>query len=206
MVGLLIAIEGINGCGKTTIINQIQAQYKNKQDVVIYKFPNRNTKYGKIIDKFLRKEIQINSAYDVLDLFAKNRNEFKSSMVNDLKKNKIVICDRYTLSGIVYQIPLNVKEQSYQHYYNLISYFDKDTIKPNFTFLINGDFLHLRKDVEQRYHNKTYVSNQLFNKFVTILEHSKQPYMIVTNQSNNISYALNTITSKIEDLQYIYTK
>ena len=94
MVGLLIVIEGINGCGKTTIINNILKFYKGKKEVVVYKFPNRTTKYGKILDKFLKKEIQIDSKYDILDLFTKNRQDFQDSIFEDIKSNK-QICDEF---------------------------------------------------------------------------------------------------------------
>ena len=200
MAGLLIAIEGINGCGKTTIINNILKYYKDKKEVVVYKFPNRTTKYGKILDKFLKKEIQIESKYDILDLFTKNRQEFQDSILNDIKANKIVICDRYTISGIVYQIPLYANEESYKYYYQLLNYFDKHTHIPNLTFLIDGDFLHLRDDVSQRYHYNSNTSNQIFNIFNKILNCSNQEYIIVSNKVNDINYASDTIIYNIQKL------
>ena len=57
-----IVFEGINGSGKTTIINNLINYYTNKNIKYQYiKFPDRTSNSGKIIDKFLKNQYEFNS-------------------------------------------------------------------------------------------------------------------------------------------------
>ena len=65
--GLLVVVEGVNGAGKSTIINNIVSYYKDMEvPHSLYKFPNRSGPTGEKIDKYLKGEIKIKSKYDVI--------------------------------------------------------------------------------------------------------------------------------------------
>lgn len=188
---MLIVFEGVNGCGKTTIIDNLISRM-NIDSYKIYKFPNRNTKYGKILNDYLTKKIVITSKYDIINLFALNRLEFIDSILNDLKNGINVICDRYYYSGMVYQIPENIRHIKY--YYHILKYFDKDMPKPDIVFLVNGNFLKLRNECAELYHTIDDITiNKLFDKFRKIINCDNVNNIIIDNEYDNLPIVITRI-------------
>jgi dTMP kinase len=57
---MLISFEGGDRCGKTTQIELLKKEIEQgNQEVVTLKHPNRSTASGKIIDKYLKKELEL---------------------------------------------------------------------------------------------------------------------------------------------------
>jgi dTMP kinase len=57
---MLISFEGGDRCGKTTQIELLKKEIEQgNQKVVTLKHPNRLTASGKIIDKYLKKELEL---------------------------------------------------------------------------------------------------------------------------------------------------
>ena len=50
-------------------------------------------KLEKKIDKFLKKEIEIKSKYDIIDMFAKDRNDAINNILTDLHNGDVVLSD-----------------------------------------------------------------------------------------------------------------
>lgn len=203
MIGKLIVLEGINGCGKSTIIAELVKFYKlNNRLVKVYKFPDRTTYYGNKIDKFLKKEIDIPSKYDVLDLFAKNRYEFKQQIIKDLIDGYIILCDRYYYSGIVYQIPESITDKFTIYLYAyVISYFDNGMPNPDLILLIDGNYLSNRNDdIVQRYHYNEERAQLLFEKFKLIINHGSVSNFIIDNNFNHLWITVQTIVEKINNI------
>ncbi|ADB57416.1 dTMP kinase [Archaeoglobus profundus] len=99
---MLIAVEGIDGSGKTTIVRFLVEELKKRgYDVVAFKEPT-DSEYGKKIRQIL-KERKI-SPEEELKLFIKDR-EFnvRNNILPALKSGKVVIMDRYYYSTIAYQ-------------------------------------------------------------------------------------------------------
>ncbi len=97
---MLIAIEGIDGAGKTTIANFLAEELRKMgYDVVVFKEPS-NSEYGKKI-KFADKRLSLE---EELDHIIKDRIEdVKNNITPALKDGKIVIMDRYYYSNAAYQ-------------------------------------------------------------------------------------------------------
>jgi len=99
---MLIAIEGIDGAGKTTIVKFLEGELKKRgYDVITFKEPT-DSEWGQKIrqalkDRSLKPE-------DELELFLKDRElNVKNNILPALKAGKIVIMDRYYYSTIAYQ-------------------------------------------------------------------------------------------------------
>ncbi len=97
---MLIAVEGIDGAGKTTISRYIADILKKRgYDVIVLKEPT-DGRYGREIkssDKRLDPERE-------LELFILDRSEdVKNNILPALKAGKVVIMDRYYYSNIAYQ-------------------------------------------------------------------------------------------------------
>lgn len=100
--GFLIAIEGIDGAGKTTQAHML-AQLCEAHDLMHSrsKEPTRG-KFGSILrESALTGRLSLE---EELDLFLKDRREHVASLINPaLERNEIVILDRYYFSTAAYQ-------------------------------------------------------------------------------------------------------
>lgn len=198
MRGKLIAIEGINGCGKSSIIKEIASYYTHIGEIVkIFKFPDRSGKYGSLIDDHLRKKDVFDSKYDLLDAFAANRLAVRNDIIAYIQLGYIVICDRYFYSGIAYHIPLNANKSKIKLYNDIIGHFDCGMPIPDMTYLINGDFLKLRNEESQRYHYDSHKAHQLFDIFREVISLNTKRYTLLKNEFNKsemiITYIINDI-------------
>jgi dTMP kinase len=193
--GKIIVFEGINGSGKTTIINNIYKELlKTQKNVKILKFPNRNTESGIIIDKFLKKQYNFKNLDEQIKIFADNRKECKESIEILLKNNYIILCDRYIYSNIAYILTdqtLNIlnnnnKNDKIISFSNIIQY-DYELFKPHYVFLIKGDYIHLRNNtIIERYHADAIKNNLIFNNYILSLKYTNANFIIINNNIDNL--------------------
>lgn len=71
-------------------------------------FPNRETKIGQKIDKYLRGEINMEKE-EIHKLFSQNRQEFRLTILYLMNLGVNVIVDRYSHSGFAYSIASGLK-------------------------------------------------------------------------------------------------
>lgn len=90
----MICVEGIDRSGKTSAIQSLS----NILDVEIVSFPERSNFTGRLLNKFLKGKDLNKQATHLL--FSANRWEVMSS----LKRDKVVVIDRYYYSGIAYSM------------------------------------------------------------------------------------------------------
>ncbi len=99
--GLFVALEGIDGTGKTTLTSMLDKSLSRFLDVLITKEPS-DTVYGRKL-RIAFEEGRL-SPEEELELFVKDREEhIKNIVIPNLKQNRIVITDRYFFSNIAYQ-------------------------------------------------------------------------------------------------------
>lgn len=125
--GLLIVLEGIDQCGKTTISKLL----KNKLEelnlkTIIQTFPDKSTLIGNVINSYLQGNTKLSPQESHL-LYSLNRHEKKSFMVEKLYNNYNIICDRYIFSGIAYSLANGLD-------YNFCLNTEQYLIKPDLTF------------------------------------------------------------------------
>ena len=101
---MFISFEGIEGSGKSTLLENLKKYYLKKELEVIFTKEPGGTELGKDIrDILLNPESSISSEAELLLLMA-DRIEHVTTIINpNLKKNKIIFCDRYIDSTIAYQ-------------------------------------------------------------------------------------------------------
>ncbi|HJM69050.1 MAG TPA: dTMP kinase [Candidatus Babeliales bacterium] len=102
--GLLISVEGIDGCGKSTFLKNLQQKLEEHGiQPVVTKEPG-GSPLGKLLRQIiLKKEVPLCSKSEFL-LFASDRAQHTEQIVEPaLKDNKVVISDRMGDSSIVYQ-------------------------------------------------------------------------------------------------------
>ncbi|NGX55777.1 MAG: Thymidylate kinase [Candidatus Anoxychlamydiales bacterium] len=101
-----ITFEGGEGAGKTTLIEKIKTYLTNKNlQVILTREPGGTVFSEHVRDLLLeeKKDIKISSKAE-LCLFLASRAQHIKEVINPaLKENKIVLCDRFNDSSIVYQ-------------------------------------------------------------------------------------------------------
>lgn len=102
--GVLITFEGIEGCGKSTQINKLYSFLKKNKIKCIKTREPGGTKLSEKIRKLIIKDLKNNEDIltELLLLFA-SRSNHTLKITHFLKKNYIVLCDRYIDSTYVYQ-------------------------------------------------------------------------------------------------------
>lgn len=102
--GILIALEGIDGSGKTLLANTlVNALTKNNFLVYLTREPG-GTSFGNTLRTILQKKMMpIHPKAEYL-LFASDRAQhFKEVIIPELQCNKIVLSDRLADSSVAYQ-------------------------------------------------------------------------------------------------------
>ena len=181
----LIVFEGIEGTGKTTLINYISTYLKKKNiSFIKIREPGGNRNSELIRKLILNKNNKFNSFTDLMLYFAA-RSENIEKIINKHYGKKIILIDRFTDSTL-----------AYQHYgmkldkllINRINRILLKRIKPHITFLnlVNEKNLKKRLNIRRnknRYDNfKIKFYKKVQNGFLKISKNKKN-YVIIN--SNN---------------------
>lgn len=108
-MGKLIVIEGVDSSGKQTQTEKLYNELKNRgYDVMTVAFPNYKSKSSELVKMYLGGEFgddpEAVNPYTASAFFAVDRvASYKLEWQNELKKNKIIIADRYTTSNMIHQ-------------------------------------------------------------------------------------------------------
>ncbi|MHA2497395.1 MAG: dTMP kinase [Candidatus Hodarchaeales archaeon] len=103
---MLIAFEGIDGSGKTVQSLALKTKLEERGlSCSLFSFPAYEMEVGQLIFDHLHDKNQA-FAWNprvISILYATNRMELRSKIVNALAENQIVICNRYTHSNVAFQ-------------------------------------------------------------------------------------------------------
>ena len=100
---MLINLEGIDGCGKSTQSQLLMDEFeKSDEKTILLKEPT-NGKYGRKLWEMLSGKIEATTE-EILELFVMDRKEHVDQKINPaLNEGKIVLMDRYYYSTMAYQ-------------------------------------------------------------------------------------------------------
>ena len=134
MRGLFITFEGIDGCGKSTQIDFLTKRFtKMKKPVVKTEEPGGTAGSNEIRKILLRENNFQWSVETEALLFMAARNDHVEKVIKpSINDNKIVICDRFMDSTLVYQ-----GMRSSQAKQLSLMLFELIAINPDITFLID---------------------------------------------------------------------
>ena len=107
--GFLIGIEGIDAAGKRTQTSLLDEWLRSKGvRTHVLSFPDYTTSLGTEIRRFFTGERNY-SAHVIHLLFAANRWEHRSDLVNWLSKGEVLVVNRYTESNLAYGMANGLK-------------------------------------------------------------------------------------------------
>lgn len=100
--GLFIVFEGLDRSGKSTQSRKLHEAFKTLNlESELWQYPNRSTAIGQLINKYLKKEIELDDTAVHL-LFSANRWETAKTLREKLNSGISLIVDRYAYSGVAY--------------------------------------------------------------------------------------------------------
>ena len=184
----LIVFEGIEGSGKTTLINHVSKFLKEKKiNFIKIREPGGNINSEKIRNLILNKKSKFNSFTDLLLYLAARSENFEKVIKKNYKK-KIILLDRFTDSTIAYQhygMGLDIK------IINQINKIILKNLKPDLIFLniVSMKNLVLRigtrknKNKYDRFKTKFYKKVQ--KGFIKISKNKKNYIIIDSNKNLN---------------------
>jgi dTMP kinase len=101
--GIFITFEGCEGAGKTTLLDSIETYLLHHNRSVLRTREPGGTELGEKIRQILLHEGNMNP-YSELCLFLASRSQHISEVIGPaLEQGKVVLCDRFNDSSIVYQ-------------------------------------------------------------------------------------------------------
>ena len=107
MRGVLLALEGVDRCGKTTQVARLaETLRQHGHTVETWRFPDRTTATGKLLDAYLSRAAEMDGRVAHL-LFSANRWEKADQLLRTLQRGVHVLLDRYAYSGVAFSAAVN---------------------------------------------------------------------------------------------------
>lgn len=104
MAGVFISLEGIEGAGKTTLIQKMIAHFHNLgKDVLLTREPGGSELGKKLRSIILNAEEKICPSAELFLFLADRAEHVQTCIKPALEQGKIVLCDRFTDSTVAYQ-------------------------------------------------------------------------------------------------------
>jgi len=190
-----IVFEGVEGCGKSFQSKKLLKNLQKKKIKALLTREPGGTASAELIRNLILKDYfnkDTNEKFDKYTdtlLYLAARNEHvKNKIKPALKKNNIVICDRFTDSTLAYQVHgknVNINFINNAHKFIL------DGLKPNITFLLKVSPQTSQKRLKKRKTNNRYDNfSQLFytkaqKSFLNIAKNKKNYFVLESSKDNN---------------------
>lgn len=181
MRGQLILIEGLDRSGKSTQCELLCAKLLllHGGDSKLFKFPDRSTPVGKIIDEYLtKKDFWLSDQLAHL-LFSANRWERAQDICSLLNEGYFVVMDRYVYSGVAYSLA-KLRRNTSSPEMALVEWLmasDKGLPKPDMTLFLSLDLetTALRKGWGEERYEKIDFQQGVKECFLELLDPEADP-------------------------------
>ncbi|HPW34253.1 MAG TPA: dTMP kinase [Candidatus Paceibacterota bacterium] len=185
-----IVFEGIDGSGKTSIVNLLKDYFERKKNSnVLFTFePTNQGEWSKKIDEIVRGEVKNITPNDLQLLCILDRKDHIKQVISPaLKKEKIVFCDRFFLSTLAYGSASGIHWKTlWNNHKDVIG---EDMIMPAFIIFFDTDPEIAISRISQRGAKKTIFENiqnlqKIRNEYLSIGPHFEGFKVINGNDSS----------------------
>jgi len=147
--GLLIVFEGIDGAGKRTLSKFTKSILESKNlKVALFEYPDYNSIWGKIINRYLYNEIELNIEEEFFVYFIDILKD-QAEIAKLLKEGIFIISDRYFSSTVAFQCAKGFDYQKARSTINIM-----DVILPDLTIFLQ---IPPALSVERKYKEKEHL-------------------------------------------------
>lgn len=197
--GLLITFCGLDGCGKTTLINYLVDYFKARGiEPVVTKQPTPAVRQTPIFRTFMDSPDHDQYDYRSLSLMAASDRiqHVHSVIVPALKEGKVVISDRYFYSCLA-----NLKARGYEED-RWIYEISKSIVKPDIPFFVDVPLetaisrVRQRENEKERYINVAF-ENRLCEEYHMIADEEKAPLLSSDQELEKTCEDMYTVVEKI---------
>ena len=197
---LFIVIEGLDGSGKSSVSKEL-AQTLDPADKGFVKLtfePNDHACNGLLIRQILKKQIP-DLKPSILPLaYAANRLDHCNTIVKPALESgeRIVICDRYYLSSLVYQSNDDIS-------FDKVMIYNEFALKPDVIFFINVDTkvcyerMKIRNQPEELFEANLDESRRKYFDAIEFLRKTRREHIVEIDGSGTIAEVTAAILTEI---------
>ena len=181
--GIFITFEGIDGSGKSTQVNKLK-KYIKKEKIKNFIFTREpgGGPLGKKVRGLLlnnsNKNSRLSIESQILLLTAARYEHYDKLILPNLKKNKIIVSDRYQDSTFAYQCGGNENLQIMLEKLNHLLF---KKFKPNLTFLLD-----IKPDVAMLRISKRKINNSFDKKKLSFYKSVRKNYLYLAKNNKRI--------------------
>lgn len=157
--GMLVAIDGPNGVGKSTLIERLKVELENAGECVYCTREPTSTELGDFTRKFSE---HVNGNCLACLVAADRYYHLSEEIIPQLEKEAIVITDRYLLSSLVLQRMDNVDT-------DFINKINEDILSPDIQFAIIADESTIHSRLQERSYLSRFERDDKTNEELTFL-------------------------------------
>lgn len=157
--GIFIALEGIDGSGKTTHAKELVQLLEKEGIKAVYTKEPTDGVVGELIRKVLNSEIKI-PPISLQYLFCADRGIHQEEIEDYLKKGYVVVSDRYFWSAVAYGIAdLAGSEDFYVTVFSILSFYNR-FLSPDCTFFLDVDVEEADRRLTESHKQKEIYENR----------------------------------------------
>ena len=177
----LIAFEGIDGSGKSTQISLLLSKLSKKNiEYSIYREPGGDPLSEKVREILLDKSMEIVDEAETMLFLAARAQLTAKGILPDLEKNKLVICDRFCDSTLVYQ---GYGKSMNKDLIKRCNMFVTRQTNPRMTIIMDIDYktslLRMGKNRDRMEENSNIFFESVINGYKELALESPEKYFIV---------------------------
>ena len=196
--GLFITFEGGEGAGKTTLIESLsQFLLKQNKEVLRVREPGGTALGEKVRDLLLNPAFQIDPHAELCLFLASRSQQIQEVILPALNQNKVVLCDRFNDSSIVYQgYARGLGVEKVKEMCQFIS----DGVEPDLTFYLDLDpSLGLTRASLQREKDRIESEGSSFHQKI------REGYLKIAQKEKKRFHLIDAKASKEEVYQQVLT-
>lgn len=197
-----IAFEGIDGSGKSTIIDDVKDELERRGFSVLVNREPGTTEMGDKLRELLKSDTPRSKRTELFIQEACRVDIIERRILPNLHKYDYILNDRYVDSTVAYQGAGNGNDQGLINELNILATRD---IKPDLTFFIDTDFeiararVLKRKGVKDDFDKDREYAKRVYNAYQRLCNRSD---IITINNNDNIEFATKAIIGYLSKLEF----